>query len=71
MPLLSALQPALLRQFCVTEKGYVSWVPLAAETGGDLCFFHGSRLPFVLRRREQGYQLIEDCYLHGLMVDDP
>jgi hypothetical protein len=57
------------RKFCTTTDGYVGWVPSAAQTGDVFCFFEDCKLPFVLRSCEEGYQLVGDAYLHGLMYD--
>jgi hypothetical protein len=56
------------RKFCVTRRGYIGWVPLAAREGDVLCYFEGNMLPFVIRGCEEGgYRLVGDCYLHGMM----
>jgi hypothetical protein len=44
-------------------------VPFAAQTGDVFCFFDDWKLPFVLRSCEEGYRLVGDAYLHGLMYD--
>jgi hypothetical protein len=61
------------RKFCTTECGYMGWVPFDAQTGDQLCYFRGCRLPFVIRQCEDGhrYRLIGDSYLHGLMYEPP
>jgi hypothetical protein len=53
--------------FCTTTNGYMGWVPSAAQTGDAFCFFEDFKLPFVLRSCEEGYKLVGDAYLHGLM----
>jgi hypothetical protein len=54
------------RKFCTNTHGYMGWVPSAAHAGDVFCFFEDCKLPFVLRRCEEGYKLIGDAYLHGL-----
>lgn len=64
------------RNYCITRKGYVGWVPEEAEVGDEVCMLDGSRLPFLLRWKaekenkegEPGYELLGDVYLHGLMT---
>jgi hypothetical protein len=59
------------RKFCTTINGYMGWVPLEAREGDRICYFEGCKLPFVIRPCEDEYQLVGDCYLHGLMHDPP
>jgi hypothetical protein len=58
------------RKFCTTTNGYMGWVSSAAQAGDAFCLFEDCQLPFVLRRCEEGYKLIGDAYLHGLMYPD-
>ena len=55
------------RKFCATGRGYIGWVPLAAREGDLVCYFEENTLPFVIRGCEDGYRLVGDCYLHGMM----
>ena len=55
------------RRFCVTEKGYIGWVSLAAREGDEVAAFRGTRILFTLRSGEGGKRLTGDCYLQGLM----
>ena len=64
------------RKFCSTSRRYVSWIPANAESGDEICFFKGCRLPFVIRaerfepHQKDVYELVGDCYIHGLMEQD-
>lgn len=58
---------SLGRRFCVTEAGYMGWVPLYAKVGDELCIFRGNLIPFALRKSGDGYRLHGECYLYGLM----
>lgn len=62
------------RRYCITEKGYVAWMPKKVQEGDAIYIFEGSRLPFLMRRMKnvggsdlESYELVGDCYLHGLM----
>ena len=55
------------RQFAITEQGLIGLVPVAARVGDSVGFFAGCRIPHALRRRGEGYVLIGDSYLHGVM----
>ena len=59
------------RRFCVTQKGYIGWVSLAAQEGDDVVAFLGTRILFTLRQGEAGSKLTGDCYLQGLMEGEP
>jgi len=64
------------RKFCSTSEGYVGWIPATAESGDEICFFNGCRLLFVIRaernepHQKDVYELVGDCYIHGLMQQD-
>ena len=55
------------RQFALTQRGRMGWVPVAARIGDDVGLFAGCRVPFVLRPVEKGYKLVGDAYVHGVM----
>ncbi len=43
-------------------------MPFAAREGDLVCYFEENTLPFVIRGCEKdGYRLVGDCYLHGMM----
>lgn len=66
---LSIRQFALGRKFFASDSGRLGWVPAEARPGDKICFFHGWRIPFVIRSVLEGYELVGDCYLHGLMEE--
>lgn len=55
------------RSFCITEKGYIGWVSIAAREGDLVVAFWGTRLLYTLRPMEGGYRFTGDCYLQELM----
>jgi hypothetical protein len=55
------------RRFCISHKGYIGWVHSACRPGDQICVFEGCRVLFAIRPQGDGYQLLGDCYLHGLM----
>lgn len=55
------------RRFCISHKGYIGWAHLACRPGDQICVFEGCRVLFAIRPQGDGYQLLGDCYLHGLM----
>ena len=66
-----------LRRLCMTVNDRFGWMPSSAEIGDDIVIFHGARMPFVIRPVSQGpvesvgeaihYELIGECFLHGVM----
>jgi hypothetical protein len=59
------------RKFCTTRGGVIGRVPLGAERHDVLCVFEDCELSFVLRKRADGYKLIGDSYIHGVMAGIP
>ena len=57
------------RSFCSTTAGRIGLVPRAAKAGDVICVLYGGRVPYVLRpgRKDDGYGLLGECYIHGLM----
>jgi len=55
------------RKFCVTTGGAIGWVPKTAQSGDRVCFFIECALPYIIRRDGEGWKLVGDCYMHGLM----
>jgi hypothetical protein len=54
-------------KFCITENGYMGLVPEAAGSGDQLLVVKGSRVLFVVYPYQEGYRLLGDAYIHGLM----
>ncbi|CZR55536.1 uncharacterized protein PAC_05424 [Phialocephala subalpina] len=59
------------RRFCISSRGYFGLMPATACEGDMICVLLRGEVPFVLRRRndrDQGfYQMIGECYVHGIM----
>ena len=55
------------RRFCSTTDGRIGLVPRSAAAGDVICVLYGGRVPYVLRPCKDGYTLIGECYIHGLM----
>jgi hypothetical protein len=70
------------RRFCVTQRGYLGWVPLEAKEGDEIVAFFGARLLFVVRdaasahggtrnssggRKEAIRSLVGGAWFYGLM----
>ena len=63
-------------EFCVTrrrgrtKRGYVGQFSVHACIGDTIFIPYGSAIPFLIRRKiseEDTYELIEECYVHGIM----
>lgn len=52
---------------CRTSRGYLGQVPKAAMTGDIICVIAGAAVPFTIRKKDKGYSLVGQCYLHGYM----
>ena len=58
-----------MRRLGVTAKRNLGLFPRGAQVGDHVCVFTGACVPFVIRRdeNEDKYQLIGECYVHGIM----
>jgi hypothetical protein len=61
-------------RFFVTANGRMGMGPPDMEVGDPVCILFGGQTPYILRKREvvnqeseDGYRLIGECYLHGVM----
>jgi hypothetical protein len=51
-----------------TTKGtYLGLGPKDAQKGDLLALLQGGQMPNVLRRKGEFYELVGDCYVHGVM----
>lgn len=56
------------RRFFVDDGGSIGLAPSGALEEDTIALFLGAQVPFVVRRREDAtYQLIGECYVHGIM----
>ena len=68
----AALETATLnRHFAISHLGYIGLVSQYAHAGDLICIILGAVTPYVLRPIESAgeicYELVGDCYIHGLM----
>lgn len=63
----SLAQTRKVKNFCLTERGYIGWCPKAVGPGERLYVLTGSCMPFAFRRRDGGFQLLGACYICGWM----
>ena len=50
-----------------TAQGHLANVSRASRIGDVVAIIYGCKTPFVMRPVEQGYTLIGECYVHGIM----
>lgn len=57
------------RQFCVTERGFMGWVPQRARVGDAVCIVPGARMPYLIRPTgiTEQWELVGPAYVHGVM----
>ena len=51
----------------ITDKSYAGLVPTSTRRGDKVCILHGFAVPFILRGKGPLYELVGDCYMHGMM----
>jgi len=54
------------RRAMKTSKRYVGMVPGIAEAGDYIVLLNGGELPFVVRQQGPEWELIGNCYVHGI-----
>ncbi|PSN60391.1 HET-domain-containing protein [Corynespora cassiicola Philippines] len=57
----------LSRRLFTTKKGYVGMARQDVLLTDIICILYGCSMPVLLRRINNGYQLVGECYVHGLM----
>jgi hypothetical protein len=55
------------RRLGITDKSYAGLVPTSTRRGNKVCTLHGFAVTFILRERGPRYELVGDCYMHGMM----
>ncbi|KAG5759431.1 hypothetical protein H9Q72_012440 [Fusarium xylarioides] len=55
------------RVLFVTEKGYLGLGPARTEVGDVVSLVAGAHVPFALRNGAQGWVLVGETYVHGVM----
>jgi hypothetical protein len=55
------------RKMIRTTKGYIGMGPRSTKEGDCVVLVQGGRVPLVLRPRDHHWELLGDCYLHGIM----
>jgi hypothetical protein len=55
------------RRSFLSKQGYVGLAPSHSKPGDVICILYGSVVPFVLRKKGSGYELIGEAYVHGIM----
>ncbi len=64
------------RCFFITKAGFFGIGPGIMREGDCVAILSGADVPFVIREKEkcgnsaQGYAVIGECYVHGLMTGD-
>ncbi|KAH7092966.1 heterokaryon incompatibility protein-domain-containing protein [Paraphoma chrysanthemicola] len=51
----------------ISKIGLLALVPAEARIGDLICVVEGSELPLILRRSNNAFYLIGECYVHGMM----
>jgi hypothetical protein len=58
------------RRFLTTQQGYVGWAPRFTRKGDKIFVLLGCRTPVILRPQGDTFQLIGECYIHGIMYGE-
>ena len=55
------------RRFLTTMKGYAGLGPLTSRPGDKICVILGCCTPVLLREIDGHFEVVGECYLHGIM----
>ena len=55
------------RRFITTMKGYAGLGPSSCVPGDLICIILGCVIPIILRRVEGHFEVVGECYAHGIM----
>lgn len=55
------------RRFAVSALGYLCMLPDEASLGDKIVLVKGGQVPLLLRPQQANFQLIGECYVHGIM----
>lgn len=55
------------RRFFISLGGYMGIGPPGMRSGDSICVFLGGNVPWVVRQEGHEYELIGECYVHGIM----
>jgi hypothetical protein len=61
------IDTAYNRRMARTSTGYICLVPMETQEGDKIGIFRGGKMPLVIRQNDISWQLIGDCYVHGIM----
>ncbi|KAJ4167430.1 hypothetical protein NW754_011245 [Fusarium falciforme] len=64
-PKLATLMPR--RRVIRTDQGLIGLAPAQTEPGDIIALCRGGKLPLILRLSREGWQLVGDAYIHGLV----
>jgi hypothetical protein len=58
------------RKLITTETGYLGLVPQCVQKRDVIVVLLGCNFPVLLRRYNDGYRVLGECYIHGLMAGE-
>jgi hypothetical protein len=61
------LETTLYRKLFRTTKGYIGIGPRSLQKGDGVALFKGGMVPLVMRSLGDKWELVGDCYVHGIM----
>jgi hypothetical protein len=53
-----------------TRNGYVSMAPRSTQIGDRIALLPGGKTPYIVRAQQLQWQLIGECYAHGIMFGE-
>ena len=66
----AASSATFARRLFFTQEGYMGLAPKCARVGDQVCVLFGAEAPYVLRRKGDAFEVIGECYCHGIMYGE-
>lgn len=64
------LRWAVDQRMARTKSGYLAIIPESSKVGDHIALLEGGKTPYVLRKVEEKWKILGDCYVHGVMFGE-
>ncbi|KAH7371808.1 hypothetical protein BKA64DRAFT_715299 [Cadophora sp. MPI-SDFR-AT-0126] len=55
------------RRLVLTSMGYLCLAPVQSEVGDKIVVLVGGKVPYMLRKTGEGFEIVGECYVYGIM----
>lgn len=58
-----------MRDVVLTQEGYIGLVPRCANIDDQICVLLGAEFPYILRIKAGAFEVVGECYCHGIIME--